>query len=239
MQHLRPRPRLRPSVCRLPLGAGGPACGGLPDPSHWRVAAPTPLQLLVLLAANWGWCCGRMVGHCWPRGVQCTRVAGAAVAVAGLMGARGGPWRLPKTAAVCSPTRSGRPVGLPAWLLLSNWAMLPWLLPTFALPASVDASLAADPLAGAGDWAWRDGCWMAWRCWRCCCLWLCCCPTARFIQSRWRTAVFCPVFAGGMAAQFYLGVEPSWQPVVTAPAAGADPGPGEPSRWRAFVPVGV
>lgn len=31
--------------------------------------------------------------------------------------------------------------GLPAWLLLSNWAMLPWLLPTFALPASVDASL--------------------------------------------------------------------------------------------------
>lgn len=63
--------------------------------------------------------------------------------------------------------------------------------------------------------------------------------TARFIQSRWRTAVFALCLLGGMAAQFYLGVEPSWQPVVTAPTAGADPGSRRDARWRAFVPVGV
>lgn len=80
------------------------------------------------------------------------------------------------------------------------------LLPTFALPARVDASLGADPLAGAGDWAGGmalDGlALLALLLSLAVLLRL----TARFIQSRWRTAVFALCLLGGMAAQFYLGV---------------------------------
>ena len=84
-----------------------------------------------------------MVGHCWPRGVQCTCVAGAAVAVAGFDGRSVvGHGACPRPQRCVHQPAAGARWGLPAWLLLSNWAMLPWLLPTFALPASVDASLA-------------------------------------------------------------------------------------------------
>lgn len=194
------------------------------------VAAPTPLQLLVLLAANWGlvlW--GEWWASAGPVEFNARAWLGQQWLSLALMGAawwamapaqdRGGVFTNPQRAP------GG---GLPAWLLLSNWAMLPWLLPTFALPASVDASLAADPAGGAGDWAWQDGvldglALLALLLSLAVLLRL----TARFIQSRWRTAVFALCLLGGMAAQFYLGVEPSWRPVVTAPTAGADPGTGE------------
>ena len=194
------------------------------------IAAPTPLQLLVLLAANWGlvlW--GEWWATAGPVEFNARAWLGQQWLSMALMGAAW--WAMApaqdRSGVFTNPQRAPGG-GLPAWLLLSNWAMLPWLLPTFALPASVDASLAAGPLAGAGDWAWQDGlldglALLALLLSLAVLLRL----TARFIQSRWRTAVFALCLLGGMAAQFYLGVEPSWQPVVTAPTAGADPGLGE------------
>lgn len=199
------------------------------------VAAPTPLQLLVLLAANWGlvlW--GEWWATAGPVEFNARAWLGQQWLSLALMGAAW--WAMAPAqdrSGVSTGPQRAPGGGLPAWLLLSNWAMLPWLLPTFALPtfalpASVDASLAADPLAGAGDWAWQDGvldglALLALVLSLAVLLRL----TARFIQSRWRTAVFALCLLGGMAAQFYLGVEPSWQSVVTAPTAGADPGTGE------------
>lgn len=117
------------------------------------IAAPTPLQLLVLLAANWGlvlW--GEWWATAGPVEFNARAWLGQQWLSLALMGAAW--WAMApaqdRSGVFTNPQRAPGG-GLPAWLLLSNWAMLPWLLPTFALPASVDASLAADPLAGAGD----------------------------------------------------------------------------------------
>ena len=110
------------------------------------LAAPTPLQLLVLLAANWGlvlW--GEWWATAGPVEFNARAWLGQQWLSLALMGAAW--WAMApahdRSGVFTSPQRAPGG-GLPAWLLLSNWAMLPWLLPTFALPARVDASLGAD-----------------------------------------------------------------------------------------------
>ncbi len=151
---------------------------------------------------------GQMVGHCWPRGVQCARVAGAAVAVAGFDGRSVvGHGACPRPQRCVHQPAAGARWGasrLAAAEQLGHAAL-----------AAAHLCLACQCRCQPGGWPsgralatglGRMGCWMAWRLLA---LLLSLAVllrlTARFIQSRWRTAVFALCLLGGMAAQFYPG----------------------------------
>ncbi len=182
-------------------------------------AAPTPAQLIGLMAVAWGLV---LLGEWWvtPGPVQFNLRAwlGQQWFSLALLGAAW--WAM-------SPVRGKQqPVtlalghgGLPAWLLLSSWAMLPWVIPTFAMPAGSDVG-GLEVAPGLADMTWQDGVigasvLLALACAFGVLLRL----TARFATSRWRSAVFALCLVGGTVVQFSIGVEPSWQPVVDAQAA--------------------
>eukprot|EP01030_Chromulinospumella_sphaerica_P010070 gene10070-9877_t len=197
-------------------------------------AAPTPAQLISAMVVSWGlvvlgeWWAAVAVG---PVEFNAQAWLGQHWLSLALLGAAWwAMWPVQKQAPGPAGALAG---GVPAWLLLSSLAVLPWVIPLLLIPASDEAS--------AGMPAWQDR--LAWTLpelllgLSAIAVILCSYAvlvrlTARFVRSRWRTAVFALCLVAGTAVQLGLGVEPTWKPVVDAQAAadaadaeGQDPQP--------------
>ncbi|PIF89697.1 peptidase C13-like protein [Acidovorax sp. 62] len=184
-------------------------------------AAPTPAQLISAMVVSWGlvvlgeWWAAVAVG---PVEFNAQAWLGQHWLSLALLGAAWwAMWPVQKQAPGPAGALAG---GVPAWLLLSSLAVLPWVIPLLLIPASDEAS--------AGMPAWQDR--LDWTlpelllglsaiavilCSYAAMVRL----TARFVRSRWRTAVFALCLVAGTAVQLGVGVEPTWKPVVDVQAA--------------------
>lgn len=195
-------------------------------------AAPTPAQLIWLVAVAWGLL---LWGEWWvtPGPVEFNLRAWLGQQWVSLVLLGGAWWAMQPARGKPAPANQAMTHGgIPAWLLLSSWAMLPWVIPTFAVPSGSEVgSLGMVP--GLTDMTWQDwaigaGVLLSLICSFAVLLRL----TARFASSRWRSAVFALCLVASTAVQVGMGIQPSWQPISdvqaaadSADAAGADASP--------------
>lgn len=180
------------------------------------MATPTRAQLLLFVAACWGLA---LLGEWWAAvaagPVQFDAKAWLGQQWLSLALLAAAWWAMPTV-----EERVEAPVGrllggVPAWLVLSNLALLPWLLPLYALPPGDSAAPASPVWLGGAQWALPElllglvavvamlfSYAVLVR------------LTARFVRSRWRTAVFAFCLLAGTALQLGLGADPAWKPAA-------------------------
>ncbi|BEU95797.1 caspase family protein [Acidovorax sp. DW039] len=181
-------------------------------------ATPSPLQLLMLLALCWAlsaW--GEWAATTGPVEFSLRGWLGSQWLSLLMLGCAW--WAMHRSPASPNHVQAGDfPQGGPvAWLLLSNVAALPTLLPLLVLPSPADPAYTTEgPL-------WQEMALLAGGVLTL--LWLLAVLirlTARFAQSRWRTAVFAVVTVAGMALHLSAGFESTWMPATVQDDAAAE-----------------
>lgn len=181
-------------------------------------ATPSPLQLLVLLALCWAlsaW--GEWAATTGPVEFSLRGWLGSQWLSLLMLGCAW--WAMHRSPASPNHAHAGdAPQGGPvAWLLLSNVAALPTLLPLLVLPSP------ADP-AYTTEWSlWQEMVLLAGGVLTL--LWLLAVLvrlTARFAQSRWRTVVFAVVMVAGVAVHWSAGFDSTWMPAAVQDDAVAE-----------------